>query len=364
MKFAWLKHWTYTHDVWKQLWSPGTYNESKKNSWTIDFLRANRWIWILPIDNIFWWPVGEVLSSIWTLREAQMLWYVKHKVKHTLAWTWSIEEIKEIHAHPQSFMQCSASLLKMWVDINWFIDKIYRSPEMFDTKEFIIEIDDNKTTLALITKVLMDEWVNIEYLQSVPNGIDKYKFHLLVNDFYKEKLNSKELIEKLTSVWGIIYQWNYKKSTPNYPIKLVKRDNNAAWIPDALNNKRIWVICSEEVAKENGLSILEHNFCPDINETRMALFSTMKEWCIKFEQLPWLIKDRTIWLLSLWNEVGSLNKALEILRKNWLSLSFIMSIANNMWWYDFPIVINREKNWAITNAKSEIENSWMRLRIM
>ena len=362
MQVAGLAKWTYTHDVWKQMGRPGKYIPVWSNVETIKFLLANRWIGILPLENTLWWPVWEVLSWIWTLRESQMLGYIKFKVEHILAWSWSKKDIKEIHAHPQSFMQCSNSLLWMWIDINRFIDNMYRSPEMFDTEEFIIEIDDKKTTLADITKILSDNWINIEHLHSAPNGIEKYKFHMLVDNKYIDLMKSKKLIEEIDNIWWRMYQENYDDNIVLDPVKLVKRNKNTDWITQALEDSSIWVICSEEIANKRGLKILQRNFSPEVNETRFSIISTLKEVDIK--QFKWLETDKTMGLLSLPNEVGSLHKFLEIIKSSKLSLSFIMSIANNRWWYDFPLVMEKWKNWEIMHVQKEIENKWWFLRVM
>lgn len=369
MNVAWLPEWSYTHEVWKKIWSPWIYVPQKSNEETIKYIKWNRWAWILPKVNSYWWPVEEVMSNIWKLREVYMLWDYLLKINHILAWIWEILDLTEVHAHPQALMQCASWLKKLWANPELLIKEAYKTPKIYETKEFIIEIEDNVWSLSEILEIIWKHNINIEYLHSAPHWKSKYRFYLLIKDYNLDKMTFRSIKSELDSVWWKIFQEKYNIPDPNNlkipvptNIKLVPRNTNVDWIPDALKNPNIWVICSKETARANRLNILKDNICPVDNETHFSIISTLKN--VNPDDFKWLVNDKVMWLLTLPDEVWVLAKSLMFIKDIWLSLSFIMSLSNNIWWYDFPLVMERWVNWEILEIQERIKAIWWNLRIM
>ena len=362
MQVAWLKEWSYTHEVWKKIWSPWKYESQNSNKETIDFIKWTRWIWILPKVNIYWWPVEEVMSNIWKLKEAHMLWYYPLKIHHILAWSWDILDLTEVHAHPQALMQCSRWLKKLWANPELLIKEAYKTPKIYETEEFIIEISDEVWGLEDILEIIWRHWINIEYLHSVPHWKWKYRFYLLIKDYNLDKMTSKSIKSELKDVWWKIFQEKYNNELEDWDIKLVSRNTNVDWIQNAKIDKRIWIICSKETAQANWLNILKDNIWPIDNETHFSIISTLKD--VNPNDFKWLVNDKVMWLLTLPDEVWVLAKSLMFIKDIWLSLSFIMSLANNIWWYDFPLVMEKWVNWEIKEIQEKIKKIWWNLRVI
>ncbi len=360
MNVAWLKKWTYTHQAWQEMWSSWNYIPQGSNPETIKYIMWTRGIWILPKLNVYWWPVEEVMSGIWKIREAVMLWYFPLKIHHVLAWIWDSDDLKEIMAHPQALMQCSEWLTKLWTNPEKLFREAYKTPKIYETQEFILELDKKLWSLSVALEVFRRNNINIEYLHSTPYGKNKYRFYLLVNEKYFDTIKSEAFLSEIGEIWWNLTQDNQKKEVGDWKIQLIWTKTNVDWIPLAQKDKTIWVICSKESAEKNRLSILENPFCPADNETHFSIISTLP-W-VETEQFKWIITDKVIALLSLSDKVWALAEALKIIRDAWLSLSFIMSLANNIWWYDFPLVM--DKTHEIFSAQKEILKIWWNLRVL
>jgi len=359
MKVAWLSYWTYTHNAWEQMWSPWNYIPQNWNIETINYLKSYRSIWLLPKLNVYWWPVEEVMSNIWKLREAKMLGYYKLQINHVLAWIWDLWELSEIHAHPQALMQCSIWLSSLWANPDLLFREAYKTPLIYETKEIILEINDETGSLSTVLKVLLNHWIDLQYLHSTPYARDKYRFYLLVNQKDFDLMNSNWFKEELCESWwniildkDIITNWEEK-------IKLIKTSTNLSSIDKVKENPKIWIICSEKAALQNWLTILDNQFCPTDNETHFSIISTMK--VNDLDDFKWIFTDKVMALLSLPNRVWVLAQSLEIIKNYWLSLSFIMSLANNSGWFDFPIVMDKPKSVLL---QSDIQKIWWNLRIL
>lgn len=359
MKIAWLKCWTYTHDSYIWMWSPWTYISQNSNLETINFLMENRAVWLLPKLNVYGGPVEEVMWNIWKVREAKMLWYFPLKINHVLASKWSLEEIKEVRAHPQALMQCSEWLRNLWADSNLLFNEAYKTPNLYETSKIILEVENIPWSLWKSLEVLSRNWINLQYLHSTPYWRNKFRFDILIDENDLSKIYSKVVLDELIAVWWKLYQNDFKYLQTN-KIKLLKTKTNVDWIVDAKINPEIWVICSENVAIQNWLNILKNPFCPLDNETHFSVISTLRE--DNTESFKWIIHDKVIWLLTLPDTTWVLAKALKIIMDAWLSLNFIMSLANNIWWYDFPIVLDKTPD--IIKVQNEIRKLSWNLRIL
>lgn len=359
MKVAWLTTWTYTHNAWLEMWSPWKYIPQEWNKQTIDYLRANRAVWLLPKLNVYWWPVEEVMSNIWKLREARMLGYYKLQINHVLAWVWEIWEIKEVHAHPQALMQCSDWLLSLWANPDFLFREAYKTPLMYETKQVVLEIQDEAGSLAGALRVLVNHWVDLQYLHSTPYARWKYRFYLLINEKDLPLINSKVFRDELKEVWWNVIldeSWSLDES---WNVKLVKTSTNLSSLSQVKYDPNLALICSEKTALENGLNIYQNPFCPTDNETHFSVISTMQ---VKdLDAFSGIVTDKVMALLSLPNRVWVLAQSLEIIKNYWLSLSFIMSLANNSWGYDFPMVMDKPKSVLL---QSDIQKIWWNLRIL
>lgn len=359
MKVAWLKKWTYTHDAYLNMWWQWQYFEQNSNLDTINFLRANRWIWILPKVNVYWGPVEEVMSNIWKLKWAKMLWYYPLKIHHVLASRWEISEIEEIKAHPQALMQCADWLEELWWNASWLFNESYKTPEIFETSEIVLEIGDTTWSLAKCLEIFFRNWINLQYLHSTPYARNKYRFYILISDLDLKKINSKTFLDELNEIWWkILFNNNMKQN--RWKIKLTKTKTNVDWIIDAQNNPKIWVICSEKIAKNSWLNIVKNPFCAEDNETHFSLISTQNNDSI--DKFKWVITDKVMALLTLPDKVWILFHSLNIIKNHWLSLSFIMSLWNNYWGYDFPLVIDNSTE--LISAQIEISRLWWNLRVL
>lgn len=359
MQVAWLKNGTYTHDSYLWMWSPWIYVPQNSNLDTLNFLWWNRSVWLLPKLNVYWGPVEEVMWNIWKIKEAKMLGYFPLKIHHVLASKWTLEEITEIRAHPQALMQCSEWLKKLWADSSSLFNDAYKTPNLYETSKVILEIEDIPGSLWNSLEVLAKNWINLQYLHSTPYWRNIYRFDLLIDENDLDKINSKVVFDELTAVWWRLFQNNTKNSLVN-KVKLVKTKTNVDWIVDANNNPEIWVICSESAAKNGWLSILENPFCPEDNETHFSVISTLKS--DETEKFKWIIHDKVMWLLTLPDVTWILSNALKIIKDAWLSLNFIMSLANNSWWYDFPLVLDKTQD--LIKVQNEISKMWWNLRIL
>lgn len=163
----------------------------------------------------------------------------------------------------------------------------------------------------------------------------------------------------LSDIWGkVIGRSNFKDSEAQ--IILTPTSSNVAWINIAKENSNIWVICSKKTALENNLQIIESPFCPDNNETSFAVVSTL-HW-ISPDDFSWIIEDKVMALLNLSDKPWILAQALKIISDTWLSLSFILSLPNNLGWYDFPLVIDKSSD--LIHAQREIADMWGKLRVL
>lgn len=361
MQVAWLKMWTYTHDAYLWLWSPWVYMPQNWNTETIRFLRENRAVWLLPKLNVYWWPVEEVMWNVWKIREAKMIGYFPLKIHHVLAWNmhWTMEELWEIRAHPQALMQCSIWLKEIWANPEQLFSEAYKTPNLYESSQIILEIEDKPWSLSNSLEVFSRNGINLHYLHSTPYDRKKYRFYILIDEKDIDKINSKVIKDELLSVWWSIicdnsFEWNEGS------IILTKTKTNVDWIPDAKINPSIWVICSEKTANDEWLKIYRNPFCPPDNETHFSVVSTIKNGVT--DNFKWLVNDKIMWLLTLPDQKWSLSSALKVISDAWLSLSFIMSLANNIWWFDFPLVMDNSS--VIIWVQKEIISLGWNLRVL
>lgn len=184
-----LPNWIYTHQVYVQAWAPWNYLERNSNVDTITALQRTKALWILPFVNNYWLPVEES-TRIWEIKATEMIWYLKLKINHVLAnKSWSADDLTEIQAHPQAIMQCAKWLSNIWANPDKVFEDTYKTPEIYSTKELLIEIDDWVGNLAKILEFLSKSNINLEYINSIPYWNSKYRFSLLLTE--EENLNSK-----------------------------------------------------------------------------------------------------------------------------------------------------------------------------
>lgn len=118
------------------LWPDGTYSSeatknliSEEHHYWINYSTDNiatinsvkNWaIWIVPIENKYWWRVTWIIEKIYDKRDQlEISWWTSLKINHILATNWTpLEWIESIHAHPQSLLQCKKNIDKIiWVKI-------------------------------------------------------------------------------------------------------------------------------------------------------------------------------------------------------------------------------------------------------
>ncbi|NVP17677.1 hypothetical protein HUU51_03075 [Candidatus Gracilibacteria bacterium] len=359
MKVAGLTTGTYTHNAWLEMGSPGKYIPQEGNKQTIDFLRANRSVGLLPKLNVYGGPVEEVMSNIWKLREARMLGYYKLQINHVLAGVGEIGEIKEVHAHPQALMQCSDGLLSLGANPDFLFREAYKTPLMYETKQVVLEIQDEAGSLASALRVLVNHGVDLQYLHSTPYTRGKYRFYLLINEKDLPLMNSKVFRDELKEVGGNVVLDESGSLDESGNVKLVKTSTNLSSLNQVKYDPNLALICSEKTALENGLNIYQNPFCPTDNETHFSVISTMQ--VNDLDAFSGIVTDKVMALLSLPNRVGVLAQSLEIIKNYGLSLSFIMSLANNSGGYDFPMVMDKPKSVLL---QSDIQKIGGNLRIL
>ncbi|MDD3793977.1 MAG: prephenate dehydratase domain-containing protein [Candidatus Gracilibacteria bacterium] len=361
MQVAGLKMGTYTHDVYLGLGAPGTYVPQNGNTDTIRFLRENRAVGLLPKLNVYGGPVEEVMGNVWKIREAIMLGYFPLKIKHVLAGNQngSIEELLEIRAHPQALMQCSLGLKEIGANPEELFSEAYKTPNLYESSQIILEIEDKPGSLSNSLEVFSRNGINLLYLHSTPYDRNKYRFYILIDESDLDKVNSETLRDELLSVGGSIVG-NNLSGLGTEKIILTKTKTNVDGIPDAKINPSIGVICSKETALKQGLRIYKDPFCPPDNETHFSVVSTMKNDVTK--EFKGLVKDKIMGLLTLPDKTGALSSALKIISESGLSLSFIMSLANNMGGFDFPLVMDNSN--AIFGIQKNIIKLGGNLRVL
>lgn len=362
VNFAWLRKWTYTEEVYRLLWVPWEYIETNWNLETIEWLIKNYWFWILPYLNVYGWPVDEVMSNIRRVKGIELVWTFKHRILHVLAWSWNIQQLKEIKAHPQAIMQCADSLTKIWANPDLIFNDAYKTPNLRWTEQFILEIEDENWSLATALEVFADNNISLEFIHSRPYWKNKFRFYILVNKEGKDIINAADFSAQLWKSWWKLILNEEIENQKNQKIILTWTNTNVDWINEAKNDPKIWVICSEEAASRNWLEILDKQFCPSDNETHFGVFST-NEKGIAIPAFHWLVKDRVISILWINNSQIPLYKYLQIIKEAWLSLSFIMSINDFFWWYNFPMVIENNPK-KILEVQKRIWELWWKFRVL
>jgi len=230
---------------------------------------------------------------------------------------------------------------------------------MYETKEVVLEIQDEAGSLASALRVLVNNWVDLQYLHSTPYARGKYRFYLLINEKDLSLINSKIFKEELKEVWWNLVldeSWNLDEE---WNVKLVKTSTNLSSLDKVKYDPNLALICSEKTALENGLNIYRNPFCPEDNETHFSVISTLQ--VNDLDDFSWIVTDKVMTLLSLPNRVWVLAQSLEIIKNYWLSLSFIMSLANNSWGYDFPMIMDKPKSMLL---QTDIQRIWGYLRIL
>jgi prephenate dehydratase len=359
MQVAWLKEWSYTHEVWKKIWLEWVYIPQNSNWQTIDFVR-NWWVWIVPIMNTYWWSVREEIGNIIKLtNSSHTKWWYNLWIKHVLAWSGKVWDLKEIHAHKQALIQCSEWLDKIWASTEDIINSYNSIKEIPGTTKCIIEINDWIWILEKITAIFEKKLINIRHLHSFPSLDWKYKFYISFDDTNASSLQINKELEKIW--WQMIL--DQKEQIKDSEIKLVPRNTNADWIPEAQNDSRIWVICSEETALSNWLQILNKELSLQDNTTSFVVLAN-NQTRIPLNNFKEIVQDRVIWLLNLPNKVWILRQSLSIIRNVWLSLSFILSLNDGEWGARIALVMNKWVNWEIMSIQKDLNKIQWSLKVI
>jgi prephenate dehydratase len=358
MQVAWLKKWSYTHEVYKKIWSPWKYYPKESNIDTIETVR-DWWVWIIPIMNTYWWTVRKEIWKIIQLKSlSHIKWIYDLPVNHVLAWSGKVWDLTEVHAHPQALMQCSSWLIDIWASTQELVASYNHIKEIPNTTQCNIEIDDWIWVLEKITKIFEHTKINIRHIHSFPIWKWKYRFYTVIDN---SNTNLLYLNKELGKIWWEIIKSN--EEINNWKIKLVSRDTNVDWIPDALDNSNIWVICSEQTAFDNWLNILNPNFSPEDNQTSFIVLAN-NQTNISLNNFKWIVQNKVLWLLTLPNRVWILRQALSTIKNVWLSLSFILSLNDGDWWARIAVVMDKWISWEIMSIQRELNKIGWNLKIM
>lgn len=358
MQVAWLKEWSYTYEVWEKMWSPWEYIPQDSNEETIAFIR-DWWVWIVPIMNTYWWSVREEIDRIVRWDGIHIKWWYNLPIKHVLAWSGKLTDIQKVHAHKQALIQCSDWLKQMWVSTEYLINNYNSIIEIPNTIQCVIEINDCIWVLEKITTIFKNKMINLKHVHSFPNWEWKFRFYI---SYDNNGINLLQLNRELEKIWWkmILEQ---KKQIEDSEIKLMPRNTNADWIPEAQENTNIWVICSEETALSNWLQILNEELSPQDNMTSFAILAN-NSTRVNLNNFKWIVQDRVLWLLTLPNQVWILKQSLSIISNVWLSLSFILSLNDGDWWARIAVVMNKWVNWEIYNIQKKLNQINWNLKVI
>jgi len=207
-------------------------------------VKENNWIWILPIENSYAWPIHENLYKF-LYYDFKIIWEIYFEVNHCfLSKEDDISKIKETYSHPQALWQCFKFLKK---------NKI-KSIKYFDTSSAakMVSESSEKWLSAIASKEAWKiYWLNVLKEKVQDQKWNTTRFIVIAKKsseiFYSKKSNKISILFEMKSIPASLYKCLWAFATNNINLTKIESMPN----PEDAFNYIFWLDFEWNLEDEN-----------------------------------------------------------------------------------------------------------------